>query len=88
MIDLGRGACRDVEFAAFFPEDDAAEEASRSVCAHCEVRLDCLALALRTPHLDGVWGGLSARERARFLVDRAVTPGYATDRYPQALNRA
>ncbi len=74
MIDLGRGACREIESAGFFPENDATLALAKGVCARCEVRLDCLALALRTPNLDGMWGGLSARERARFLVDRRVTP--------------
>ena len=78
MIDLAKGACRKTELAAFFPEDDAQEDLAKNVCARCEVRLDCLALALRTPNLHGIWGGLSARERARFLVDRRVTPRNAS----------
>jgi len=78
MIDLDRGACRETELAVFFPEDDAEEDHAKRICARCEVRLDCLALALRTPNLDGIWGGLSARERARFHVDRPVTPRNAS----------
>jgi len=73
MINLDRGACRETESAVFFPEDDGHEDHAKDICARCEVRLDCLALALRTPNLDGIWGGLSARERARFFVDRPVT---------------
>jgi WhiB family redox-sensing transcriptional regulator len=73
MIDLDRGACREAELTVFFPEDDAAQDHARSICARCEIRLDCLALALRTPNLDGIWGGLSTRERARFRVDRPIT---------------
>ena len=32
----------------------------------CDVRLDCLAFALRTEDLDGIWGGLTGAERARY----------------------
>ena len=88
MIDLGRGACRDIELAVFFPEDDAAQDDAKRICARCEVRLDCLALALRTPNLDGIWGGLNARERAPFLVDRPVTSRSANDLVAHALKRA
>lgn len=78
MIDLGRGACRDVELALFFPSDDVGDDRAKRICAHCDVRLDCLALALRTPDLDGIWGGLSARERARFRIDRPEPPSRRT----------
>ena len=69
MIDLEGAACREVqEPGIFFParDDYEAEEAAKQICGRCPVRLDCLALALQTKHLDGVWGGLTASERARY----------------------
>jgi len=69
MIQLDQAACREIDDPAiFFPaqDDRAAEEAAKQVCARCRVRLDCLALALRTKYLDGVWGGMTASERARY----------------------
>ena len=68
MISLDLGVCRDIDPAVFYPDpdNDQAAKLARSVCAGCEVRLECLALALRTRHLDGVWGGLTAAERARY----------------------
>jgi WhiB family redox-sensing transcriptional regulator len=69
MIDLDRAACREIDDPhIFFPQihDLASARAAKEICARCAVRLDCLALALRTRHLDGVWGGLTASERARY----------------------
>ncbi len=69
MIHLDRAACRDIDDTGiFFPVDGdrVTERAAKQVCARCCVRLDCLALALQTRHLDGVWGGLNASERARY----------------------
>ena len=57
MIYLDRGMCRDVDPEVFLPGNRAVERLAKQVCAGCEVRLDCLALALSSPHLDGVWGG-------------------------------
>ena len=68
MIDLGQGACRDIDPGVFFPNSEVEEAHARSVCSRCTVRLDCLALALSTPRMEGVWGGLTARERRRLKV--------------------
>jgi len=69
MIQLDRGACRDVDSAVFDdePGDEAAEAVARRVCSACPVRLECLTLALGSRQLDGIWGGLTATERARFV---------------------
>lgn len=62
-----QAACRGLDPATFHPDDEdvAAVEAARDVCAGCPVRQSCLehALAVREP--DGIWGGLTARERRR-----------------------
>ena len=77
MIQLDRGACHEIADAMFFPDpgDHAAIAVAKRVCAGCAVRLECLALALQTEHLDGVWGGMTARERAKF-----ATPGHLQHR--------
>jgi hypothetical protein len=36
---------------------------AKAICAGCQVRRDCLAFALRTHQVHGVWGGLSEQER-------------------------
>ena len=65
MIKLDQGACRDVDESVFFPSNDAEEAYARSICSACAIRLDCLALALKTPQREGIWGGLTAGERKR-----------------------
>jgi WhiB family redox-sensing transcriptional regulator len=66
MIRLDAAACYGCEPELFLPapKDHRAIEAARQVCARCPIRLDCLALALRTPNAQGIWGGLTQSERA------------------------
>ena len=73
MVELDRGACRDMaHMDVFFPAsgDHAVEASAKRICGRCEIRLQCLALALNTAHLDGIWGGLTAAERARVRLHR------------------
>jgi len=57
----------------FHPEKGRADLATtaKAICARCTVRDECLAYALTTGQDEGVWGGLSAKER------RALTRGAA-----------
>jgi WhiB family redox-sensing transcriptional regulator len=64
--------CRGVDPEVFYPvsdDDDAAEEA-QSICALCPVREACLEYALTAREKEGVWGGLTERERRRVLRRR------------------
>ena len=61
-------ACRFADPDLFFPVSDfgksldqAAE--AKAICAGCRVRRQCLAFALRTRQVHGVWGGLTEQER-------------------------
>jgi WhiB family redox-sensing transcriptional regulator len=62
--------CRGVDPDIFHPsdEDDGAE--AKAICAECPVREACLEYALTAREKDGVWGGLTARERRRVLRQR------------------
>ena len=64
--------CRGADPEVFHPEEDdvVAEDGARAVCALCPVREPCLQYALDARERDGVWGGLSARERRRILRHR------------------
>lgn len=67
-----RGACRFEDPELFFPPGESGlsllqTERARAVCHRCPVLLECRAWALRNREYDGVWGGMTARER------RAVT---------------
>jgi WhiB family redox-sensing transcriptional regulator len=58
-----RAACKDMT-SLFFPGHDyhRTEEAKR-VCARCEVRNECRTFALEYVHDNGIWGGLTEKER-------------------------
>lgn len=45
---------------------------ARRICWECPVRLECLSYALADPELLGLWGGLTAPERARVRRRRAA----------------
>jgi WhiB family redox-sensing transcriptional regulator len=67
---LPRAACRSVDPDLFFPISDTGaslEQAARAkaVCAICPVQFECLMFALRSERLQGIWGGLTERERAQ-----------------------
>lgn len=67
----------------FFPIGTGAaarkqEEVARKVCQRCPVRDACLGWALDKGVIDGVWGGLTANERAplyRIYKRKNNTPG-------------
>ena len=53
----------------FFPISDSGPARdqtakAQAICATCQVRLECLAFALRTGQVHGVWGGTTEGERA------------------------
>jgi WhiB family transcriptional regulator, redox-sensing transcriptional regulator len=58
-------ACRKLDTAVFFPEDDLGAAKAKAICAACPVREACLDFALITRQDDGVWGGLDENERRR-----------------------
>ena len=61
-------ACRLADPDLFFPISSSGQSMvqvaeAKAVCAGCRVRRECLAFALRTHQVHGVWGGLSEQER-------------------------
>jgi len=65
-----RAACRGVDADVFYPLSDEMAEEAKAICADCPVREACLEHALMTRERDGVWGGLTERERRRILRQR------------------
>jgi len=65
-----RAACQGLDPDIFYPtsEDDAEE--AKAICAGCAVRQLCLEYALSHRERDGVWGGLTDRERRRLIRQR------------------
>jgi WhiB family redox-sensing transcriptional regulator len=76
-----QAACRGLSTDLFFKADDeprsrkrSKETQAKAVCAICPVTTKCLDWALRVGETHGVWGGLSAEERAGRSVWPAATP--------------
>ena len=60
-------ACNDRVDVDFFPlvETAAAVTAAKEVCAGCAVADECLQFAIETNQPDGVWGGMTFKERRK-----------------------
>ncbi|HLN06841.1 MAG TPA: WhiB family transcriptional regulator [Acidimicrobiales bacterium] len=65
-----RAACRGVDPGIFYPVSDDDSEAAKGICATCTVRTSCLEYALAEREREGVWGGLTERERRRIIRQR------------------
>jgi WhiB family redox-sensing transcriptional regulator len=65
--------CRGIDPVIFHPvnEDDADD--AKAVCELCPVREPCLEYAIAAREKEGVWGGLTARERRRVVRQRRRT---------------
>lgn len=71
---VARAACRTSSLGpdAWFPisNDPKDSEEARLICeTRCPVRESCLAAALQSRAIDGIWGGLD-REQRRLLMRR------------------
>jgi WhiB family transcriptional regulator, redox-sensing transcriptional regulator len=64
--------CSEVDPEIFFPERGGSSKAARSVCAQCDVRMECLEYALNNKEQFGIWGGTSERERRRLRKERSM----------------
>jgi WhiB family redox-sensing transcriptional regulator len=65
-----RAACRGMNVDLFYDPDFARGSAKRAhvahakaICANCPVIQQCLDRAVKVGEPDGVWGGLTAKER-------------------------
>jgi WhiB family transcriptional regulator, redox-sensing transcriptional regulator len=60
-----RAACRGEDPELFFPTRCEVEkvQAAKAVCARCPVRAECLEYALAVNEQNGIWGGLSGKQR-------------------------
>lgn len=59
--------CQGVDPEIFHPASDSDAVVAKQICALCPVREPCLEYALTARESDGVWGGLTARERRRLV---------------------
>ena len=68
-----RGACNGLDPAVFFPDSEENAQEAKSICSECVVRLSCLEHALAVRERDGVWGGMTEKERRRIIRQRRRT---------------
>jgi WhiB family redox-sensing transcriptional regulator len=75
-IPMELAACRDVDAFVLDPEpgNDEAESAARRICSGCEVRMECLSVALKSPGVMGIWGGFTRAERERIHDSALLRP--------------
>jgi WhiB family redox-sensing transcriptional regulator len=67
--------CSQVDPELFFPEEKEYSKtayyvnikAAKEICSKCPLVMECLEYALRNGPLEGVWGGLTERERYNLL---------------------
>ncbi|MFJ2675083.1 WhiB family transcriptional regulator [Streptomyces sp. NPDC087525] len=62
---MASAVCSEVDPDLFHPEKGVSSAAARRICMGCPVRTDCLDHALTAPETQGVWGGMSARQRGQ-----------------------
>lgn len=75
-----RGACSSADPDLFFPisahgASRRQEQRAKAVCAACPVRAECLAFAVETRQVHGVWGGLGEKELRRLRRSRRTPDG-------------
>jgi hypothetical protein len=70
------------DYDPFFPESREQEADALAMCSICPVRGPCLAFAVDTGQVFGIWGGKTQRE-VRSLIARARTSRARPERVPR-----
>jgi WhiB family redox-sensing transcriptional regulator len=62
---MRKGVCSQTDPEAFFPDQGRNDlnRQAKAVCSTCPVMDRCAAYALALPGIEGIWGGLSERDR-------------------------
>lgn len=68
---MAHADCATVDTDLFFPEKGSnTSRYAKSICNGCPVLIECREWALAQEELQGIWGGLTFRERQRERVQR------------------
>lgn len=62
---VSEALCAQVDPELFYPEKGQPALPAKRICQTCPVRDACLSAALESDERHGIWGGLSAADRAR-----------------------
>jgi WhiB family redox-sensing transcriptional regulator len=62
---MAQAVCKEVDPELFFvsDHDTLGVRRAKNVCATCPVRAECAGYAIQRVELQGIWGGLTTRER-------------------------
>ena len=63
--------CAQTDPEAFFPDEGIPSGEAKRLCKSCPVRQQCLDYALQNNEAYGIWGGLSANQRANLRRERS-----------------
>lgn len=68
-----RASCQQYPTELFYPDERGHrlrehEDGAKRICGECPVLTSCREHALRAPESFGIWGALTARERANYLA--------------------
>ena len=69
-FDTSSALCAQTDPEMFYPDSMGASplvKVAKEVCRKCPVQTECLAFALKTKEPEGIWGGLTPRERFQLL---------------------
>jgi hypothetical protein len=64
-LDVSQALCAETDPEVFFPEKGESARPAREICGECAIRVECLQVALSRGYNDGIWGGLTPKERAK-----------------------
>lgn len=77
---MTQAACLDVDPELFFPVESKDTDSAVAICGTCPVRAECLAYAIDLG-VEGVWGGLTQRQRGKRYVCRGCSGPVGSYRY-------
>ena len=69
-FDTSSALCSQTDPELFFPEHMTSTNTiaiAKSICRECPVQVECLSFALRTKETEGIWGGMTPKERFELL---------------------
>ena len=69
-FDPRLGLCTQVDPDLWHPNKGGRAQEAKDTCRRCPVQAACLEYALPLTELEGVWGGLSERERTKLRAAR------------------
>jgi WhiB family transcriptional regulator, redox-sensing transcriptional regulator len=87
------GACLSADPELFFPVSGTGASSrqidqAKRICAHCQVRRECLAFAMRTGESHGIWGGTTPEDRTKARRAEAARRRHASRDWQLAPRRA